>query len=447
MSKISGVLFMRSRRVSPVLAVAALALAVAACGNSTSSAGGDSGGGSAGPGTTVSSADLQKRVTVNQPGVTDSEIRVGGVVSKTNPIGGQYADAAKGVQAYFDMINAKGGIYGRKLVLSKVRDDNTVKNQEEVQALISEDNVFAALPIATLLFGGAEKLAKEKIPTFGWNINEEWTGPNNLFGEKGSYLCIDCAHPTLPYLAKQVGAKKIGLLAYTAPQSKACLDGDKKAFSTWPTAPIAFEDSSIPFGGDLAVQVNKMKEAGVDLVLTCMDTNGAINLAKEMKKQDLKATQFLPNGYDANLVGQYPTELEGAYVGIGTVPFEAQQKPQALRDFETGVVAAGGQPNEVALAGWLNADLLYQGLVRAGPDFTRQKVIDGINTMTDWTAGGVKLGTDWTIEHEKSKGDSCTAFVKIENGRFVPVFGQPGKPFICMKDDDTQAPSNAQAEG
>ena len=30
--------------------------------------------------------------------------------------------------------------------------------------------------------------------------------------------------------------------------------------------------------------------------------------------------------------------------------------------------------------GWINADLAYEGLVAAGPDFDRQKVIDATNT-------------------------------------------------------------------
>ncbi len=57
---------------------------------------------------------------VDQPGVTQTEINVGGVASKTNPLGGDYASSFDGVQAYFNMVNASKdkGIYGRKLNLS-----------------------------------------------------------------------------------------------------------------------------------------------------------------------------------------------------------------------------------------------------------------------------------------------------------------------------------------
>jgi branched-chain amino acid transport system substrate-binding protein len=49
----------------------------------------------------------------------------------------------------------------------------------------------------------------------------------------------------------------------------------------------------------------------------------------------------------------------------------------------------GFEQNETSLAGWINADLFYQGLKAAGPDFARQKVVDEINKMTDYTAGGL----------------------------------------------------------
>jgi ABC-type branched-subunit amino acid transport system substrate-binding protein len=435
----------RGRRLAAIGA-AAVGLLASACGNAAIDSGnGSSSGGQGGAATTVAAADLQKKVKVTETGVTDDEIRVAGVVSKTNPTGGHYEDAAKGVQAYFDMVNAGGGIYGRKLVLTNVRDDKVVANADEVQSLISEDGVFAAAPIASLLFGGADKLAEEKIPTFGWNINEEWTGPLNLFGEKGSFLCIDCGNPNLPYLAKQIGARKVGLLAYAVDQSTACLEGNKEAFARWPSAPIVFEDASIPYGGDLAVPVNRMKEAGVDLVLTCIDTNGAINLGREMKKQGLGATQVMPNGYDPDLIRQFAADVEGSYVMVGTFPFEAEQPPAALTRYEEWIRKAGGTPNEVSLAGWLDADLLYQGLVRAGPEFSRQKVIDAINSMTAWTADGIKLPTNWTVEHTASTGDACFAAVKIEGGAFKPVFGEPGKPFVCMKENDPQALENAKA--
>jgi branched-chain amino acid transport system substrate-binding protein len=247
---------------------------------------------------------------VDQPGVTQTEINVGGVVSKTNPLGGDYSSAFDGVQAYFNMVNASKdkGVYGRKLNLSSKRDDQVGNNRQEVQGLISEDNVFAVLPVSVLLFTGADLLGQSGIPTFGWNINAEWgseqaPGPPNLFGEKGSYLCFTCPAQLVPWLAKQVKAKKVGVLAYSVPQSADCAKGLQAAFDKYPSAKIEFLDTSLAFGvSDLSNDVQQMKDKGVDFVTTCMDNNGTLTLAKEMKKQGLNAKQYLPNAYNQKFI-------------------------------------------------------------------------------------------------------------------------------------------------
>ena len=59
------------------------------------------------------------------PGVTPTEIIVGGVASITSPVGDNFKYAAQGVKAYFEMVNSEGGVYGRKLRLVAEYDDNT----------------------------------------------------------------------------------------------------------------------------------------------------------------------------------------------------------------------------------------------------------------------------------------------------------------------------------
>jgi branched-chain amino acid transport system substrate-binding protein len=378
---------------------------------------------------------------VDQPGVTQTEINVGGVVSKTNPLGGDYASAFDGVQAYFNMVNAskEKGIYGRKLNLSSKRDDQVGNNRQEVQGLISEDNVFAVLPVSVLLFTGADLLGQSGIPTFGWNINAEWgseqaPGPPNLFGEKGSYLCFTCPAQLVPWLTKQVKAKKVGVLAYSVPQSADCAKGLQAAFDKYPSAKIEFLDTSLAFGvSDLSNDVQQMKDKGVDFVTTCMDNNGTLTLAKEMKKQGLNAKQYLPNAYNQKFIEENAPFFQGSYALTFFAPFEVKQKPKGLKDFQKWMKKGGFEQNENSMAGWINADQFVTGLREAGPDFTRQKVVDAINAEKNFTAHGLLPGIDWSVAHQGEPPEGCNVLSKIENGKFVPSFGQPGKPFVCLQ--------------
>ncbi len=425
---------LRSLAVTAVLATAALL--AGACGNSESSGGSTT--------TSASSPETsaldQTNVPVDQPGVTDTEIRVGGVASVTNPLGGKYGDTFLGARAYFEKVNSEGGIYGRELNLVAERDDKLANNAAEIEALLQQDDVFAILPIATLLFSGADKLVESGVPAFGWTINPEWQGTpeepkSNLFGQNGSYLCLGCVQPQVPWAAKQAGATKAGVLGYAVPQSSQCADGWEKSFQEYPDAgvEVAFKDSALSYGTtDFSVQVSKMKEAGVDFVVTCIDNTGVVNLAKELKKQGVEAVQFLPNAYDQELLDEFGDLFEGSFASVSFIPLEVEDKPQGMQDYLEWIEQVGGTPNENSIVGWLNAALLVEGLRQAGPEFTQQKVIDAINADTNWTADGFLTGVDWTKSHNQRADVNCTPIVKVENSAFVPQTGADGRPYVCF---------------
>jgi ABC-type branched-subunit amino acid transport system substrate-binding protein len=77
------------------------------------------------------------------PGVTPTQILLGA----TGPLTGSesaYAPTLTGAQAYFDYVNAHGGVNGRKIVF-KVEDDqyNPVETVQLTQKLVEQDGVFA----------------------------------------------------------------------------------------------------------------------------------------------------------------------------------------------------------------------------------------------------------------------------------------------------------------
>jgi branched-chain amino acid transport system substrate-binding protein len=403
-------------------------------------------------GTPIASAQQDEFPAVDQPGVTDSEIKVGGIITEEgSPTGAELSSAFDGVKAYFEYINkTEGGVYGRDLTLSSERDDRLGNNLNEAEGLISQDDVFAALPIAVQLFTGADKLAEEGIPTFGWTIQEEWgsenntPGPANLFGQAGSFICFTCANPSVyTWLPKKLGLEKIGVLAFNVPQSEGCVSGLENSFKKFKTAEVVFVDKSLTFGSpDYTTQVAEMKKRGVDAVMSCIDGNGAVNLAREMQKQQLDAVQILPNAYNKALVEENADVLEGDYLFTLFAPFETNPKPEGLKLYDKWIKETDGRKDENSIIGWINADLFVEGLKAAGPDFTREKVTDAINGITDYTAKGLVAPVDWTKAHEEDY--DCYATLQIKDGKFKPVFGAKGKPFICFDDSLNKIPAKPE---
>ena len=447
---------MRSHRCF-LIVLMSLLLVAAACGNAGE---GDDASDDASSDTTaanvedgeVSDAQDDEFVAVDQPGVTDDTITVSGVASATNPLGAPYDQVWEGVDAYFAMVNGEGGIYQRELVLPEENrhDDQFAQNQTEVQRIITQDDPFAVVGVATLNFAGADLLVDENVPTFGWNIQQEWQNGPNLFGEKGSYLDFTGGGPLLPFVAREIGAEQVAVLAYNVPQSSDCLTGIENGFEKYGQdagAEIAYADSSLAYGTtDLSVQVQQMSDAGVDLVTTCMDTNGVTTLAREMQRQGLDVPQYLPNGYDYDLLADFGDLFEGSYVGTQFVPFEFEPQPEGTQDYLEWIDETGGTVGELSLAGWLSAAQFVTGLRAAGPDFSRASVVDGLNSVTDFDAGGILPGTDWTIAHETNPAQLCDAVSKIEGGEFVPQFTAEGKPFICFENGAASLPDQPTNE-
>jgi hypothetical protein len=164
-----------------------------------------------------------------------------------------------------------------------------------------------------------------------------------------------------------------------------------------------------------------------------MDTNGVVTLAKEMKKQQLKAVQSLPNAYDHDFLDEFGDLFEGSVVRTDFVQFEAKEKPKGLKTYLAAMDKAGIKPSENSMAGWINADMFVAGLRGAGPNFSRQKVIDAVNKLRNYTADGLLDGVDWTKEHTSLKvpGESCQFLSTIHDSKFDPDFSEPGKPFVC----------------
>jgi branched-chain amino acid transport system substrate-binding protein len=387
--------------------------------------------------------------TGGSPGVTGTTINVGGIAGVTNPVGQPYASGFDGVQAYFNYINAKGGVYGRKFKLVARLDDQSRASQDVVEArsLVEEKHVFAVLPVVTQIFAAGTYLAQKGVPTFGWNINAEWDNGPNLFGEKGSYLCFTCANAAPAFIANQLGLHTVAILAYTAPSSVTCAQGEAAGFRRYGFN-VAVMDTSLQFGfADLGSDVDQMKSKGVQLVATCMDIGGEVNAARSLRRAGLTNVKFYaPQGYDSATLAKYRSDLNGIYFAIEFVPFEDAKDSKALQLFIKQMNALHKPINEQALSGWINADLLYKGIKKAGPNFTQRSVVNAINTFNGYTADGIRLPVNWGFpdghgpanNQNNTVGvgtEACAAYVLGVNGKFVPQFGQPHQPFLCARNN------------
>lgn len=371
-------------------------------------------------------------------GITDTEIRVGGVGGfSVNPVNLPYDEMVDGVKAYFAMVNAEGGVFGRKLKVVKMRDDasQSVKDLLQTRALVEEDGVFAVMPVATIGFAGARYLTKNGVPAFGYHISNDWENAPNLFGETGSATCFQCPDPTYPWLAKQLGAKRVGVIGYNVDIAQDCVAWQEKSYRKYGIK-TPYVNDVLAFGfteASFAPDIEKMKQAKIDMLSTCMDSNGSLLIKQAMDAAGLKIPVQWGEGYNHDFLAQFGRELDGLHLSISEQPFEDPMPSEGMQSYREWMQKTGGNVHKISLAGWIVADLFVEGLKAIGKHPTRAKLINAINKIDDFTAHGITSGIDWTkAHHDTSEGEACRAFLKVENGQFVQEFAEPGKPFVCL---------------
>jgi ABC-type branched-subunit amino acid transport system substrate-binding protein len=424
-----------------------LALAAAACSNASSGGQTATTSGGTTAATSANASATQHDAISGVPGVTSTEIRYSavGTISQ-NPLGTCVLTCFDdGVKAYFAFRNSQGGVYGRKLVLSKEVDDQLGNNQAKTLQIIAANDTFGTFS-APLLATGWPALGKAGVPTYTLAINPT-QGQDNLWGNAPT-PCFDCTSRGFAYVLKLAGAKKVAALGYgISENSKLCtkgaIDTVKKYGNDVGGAKIVFSDDSLPFGlpNGIGPEVSSMKAAGVDFILSCLDLNGMKTLAAELRRQGMrdKVKMLHANSYDQTAVKNAGGLFDGDYVNVAFRPFEASAGNSQLKDYHEWMAKEGKPETEHSMMGWINADIAYQGLLGAGPDFDRQKVIDATNRLTAFTAGGLVPPIDWSRQHVPPTEDDlatngpkydCVALVTVKDGAFQ-VVGDATKPWAC----------------
>jgi ABC-type branched-subunit amino acid transport system substrate-binding protein len=243
----------RRRYIGAAAVIAGVAMTVAACGSS---------GGSS----TSSSGAL----TASAPGITKSEILIGSHQPLTGVAAPGYSEIAPSANAYFQYVNAHGGIYGRKIVYKYLNDqyDPTITSTV-VHQLVLQDNVYAifnGLGTPTHL-AVVKYLNSSKVPdVFVASGCECWDSPStypDTFGWQLDYVREGKLLGN--YIKQHFPGKKIG---YFYQDDEFGQDGVKGLSYEIPKSQVVAQESYNPAVTNVAPQVTALKAAGAQVVVS-----------------------------------------------------------------------------------------------------------------------------------------------------------------------------------
>jgi branched-chain amino acid transport system substrate-binding protein len=340
-------------------------------------------------GLVLSSVPAQAVSLHREVGVTSSSIKLGITIPMTGAASPGYNKVPSAMKAYFDYVNANGGVNGRKITLV-IKDDQYVPTLAvaKTNELILKDKVFALLaPLGTAnvkAVAASVNPGRRGVPTLF--VNTGYSG----FANKKAYPTTFTMLPSYvveakimaQYISETFPGKKIGLLYQDDDFGTDALAGFKQAGLNF-TVKVPYSSGSQAVSTVPPTWIQKFSAANVDVVIlfgVSSATAAALGTAAVMKY----APKWILGsvGGDATTikaVGVPAGVLYGA-IGASFLPATTDTTDEYIKLFQS--INAKYNNNAVfdnnVLVGMNTAFVTVQAIAAAGKNPTRKALIAAI---------------------------------------------------------------------
>jgi ABC-type branched-subunit amino acid transport system substrate-binding protein len=326
----------------------------------------------------------------SDPGLTATSIKLGITVPMTGIASPGYNKIPGAMKAYFDYVNANGGVNGRKISLV-IKDDQYIPTTAVARAneLILRDKVFALVgtlgTASTKAISASTQLSRRGIPSLF--VNTGFSG----FADKKAYPTTFSILPSYQMEAKIMGkfikenyaGKKLALIYQDDDFGRDALAGFKQAGVTFGTyIPYASGSQALPATG--AGWISKLKAAGAEVTVLFGVTSASTAALANAYAAQFKTQWVLGSvGGDATTIAAtnkaYVPLLYGAK-GVSFAPAPTDSTDEYIKLFQS--IYAAAQPTQTfdnnVVAGMSNAFLAVQALAATGNNLTRANLIKTI---------------------------------------------------------------------
>ena len=355
---------------------------------------------------TMAFAGCNKKEEAAQ-GVTDTTIKVGNSAATSGAFAPVGVPFNAGIEAYFKMVNEKGGVNGRTIEFVHTDDEfNPEKGKAALDKLVNDDKVFAVVGhFGTPVVGATlDDLKEIGIPAVYFA-----TGTGILYNEnatKGEGDNIFPVQPVYPMEGRimtawakgEFKADKIGVIYTNDDAGKDLIKGIETEAENIGGMEVISEQVA-PGAEDVSSAVTKIKNADVDVVIIAGIQGTFPQIAKELAKQgNTKPAITTYVNVDKTMVDLVKADVADKFDIYGNSWVDVT-KP-AMQEFAS-TVPEEFAANAYAMTGWIAADFFVKGLERVEGEITWENYIAAMEKepienpfggMIDFT-DGKRLGT------------------------------------------------------
>jgi branched-chain amino acid transport system substrate-binding protein len=331
-------------------------------------------------------------------GVTDKAIVLGQSAALSGPAAQLGTAMRDGALAYFDTVNAAGGVNGRQIVLKTLDDGyDPARAAANTAALVDKDNVFALFGYVGTPTSNAAQAWVDKggVPFFApvtgaQSLREPFN--KNVFNIRDSYF--DETEKIVEHL-QAIGVKQIAVFYQNDAYGKAGLEGVERALRKRKlevTATATVERNST----DVAAAVAKMKAAKPRAVIMVSAYKSCAAFIRAMQKDG----GSLPYFWNISFVGSLALSTDLGAAGRGVMVSQVMPNPwndklTIVKEYRDAYLSKPGRvPDYVSLEGYIAARVFVEGLRHVKGPVTRDAFARSLETMGDYDLGGytVKFG-------------------------------------------------------
>jgi branched-chain amino acid transport system substrate-binding protein len=379
-------------------------------------------------------ATAQKRY---DPGATDTEIKVGNIMPYSGPAS-SYATIGKTEAAYFNKINAEGGINGRKIDFISYDDGySPPKAVEQARKLVESDEVLLIFnPLGTPGNSAIQKyMNAKKVPQlFVSSGAAKWNDPKNFpwtIGWQPNYQTE--ARIYAAYILKNYPGKTIGVLYQNDDFGKDYVIGLREGLGDQ-ASKIVIETSYETSTPTVDSQVVQIRGANPDIFVNIATPKFAAQAIRKLAELKWAPIHFLTNVSGSIGGVMKPAGYENDQGILSTAYLKDPKDPEWKNDFAMSEWRAfmtkwypeGDQDDASTVFAYGVAKGLEQVLRQCGDDLTRENVMRqaaNLNFEIGIYLPGTRIKTSPTdfapleqLQMMRFKGESWERFGPVLSG-------------------------------
>jgi len=338
-------------------------------------------------------------VSAAEPSVSSTEVVLGQSAIISGPLGVPIRALNAGAQLAFDAVNAQGGVHGRKIRVVTLDDElappNAIANYKK---LLEDQGVVAMFGcVGSGTTAAAAKLLQEhgcaSVGGFAVADSAREKARNHAFFVRAS---TGREADVLVRQLDTIGIKRIAVAHLDNPGGAEALALVTRALEAVQAKPVAA--GAVKGDGSNAAQVGRdLATAQPQAVIMYLSGRQPADLIPAMRAAGASPMFYGMSIVSGEVVAKTLGEQARGLAIAQVVPYPWGSVDPEVQSYQRALQQGKTEPSYYSFEGWINAQVMIEGLRRVGRDLTRARLLAAMRALrmrlasieVDFTTGGI----------------------------------------------------------